>query len=642
MSQRQRFHCIDGIKGIALAAIVAYHFSIVGESGGFLGVETLFTISGFLLTWSLLNEYEDHDGIRFGRYYLRRAVRLLPAIVLLIPVVALLSVAIDTDALVKYGAESLAAITFTYNWYGIASGTSYFATTAPQPLQHLWYVAVFAQFAVLLPLLVMLIRKYVPEKMQWLVPAGLAVLSAVLMGVLYTPGRDATRVYYGLDTHTFGLLAGMAFAWSLHSTLQVTVSQRFADIWMKTTPWLATAALAAFIALTRYVRQDASAFRWGLALTAVLTILMLVGSIGEESWMAGLFEWQPLRMMGRYSYGLYLWHWPIYVLFERLIPAAQGGHPQWLLWILAWGMTMACAAFSWHFVEQPAARLLEGWRPDVSGTKNRVKVAVAAIVAVALCAGFAYILHIAPDKTKVQLALDQQKALLAEQHRQAPQSAQNPAEPATQPPTADESSQDKSDTTEFDKSESSGKIATNSTVSGETKNVQQPPQPIVPVNGGDVIAIGDSVMLGASSALSAALPGIYVDAKESRSIMAVPDLIATYKANGQLKKYIVIAANTNGVTTVEQYEKIASMAGPGHVLCIISAHGDRTWIPVSNQASRDYVDAHRDSSLLIDWDAAATSHPEVFYSDGIHTMPDGANLYAATVCDALNAWSARH
>lgn len=183
-----RYSGMDGIKGLALIGVIWYHLSQRTLPGGFIGVEVFYTVSGFLLATSLLNEYRERGAIRVGRFYVRRLLRLWPALVVMVPTVACLGMIIDRDTLVGIAGRSMAALTFSTNWYEIATGGSYFASTSPQLLRHLWFVALMAQVIVVLPVLVALTERLVGERLRPLVLAGAR---------RHIRGADGRAVYAG-------------------------------------------------------------------------------------------------------------------------------------------------------------------------------------------------------------------------------------------------------------------------------------------------------------------------------------------------------------------------------------------------------------------------------------------------------------
>lgn len=618
MRKGMRFAGLDGIKGLALIGVIWYHLSQRTLPGGFLGVEVFYTVSGLLLGNSLLSEIERSGRVALPRFYLRRFARLWPALVLLVPAVVTFGLLIDHDALVGIRGQSAAAFTFSMNWYEIATGGSYFASVSPQLLRHLWFVALLAQVTVLLPAVVLLTRRFVPERLRPLVPLALAALSALLMGVLYSPDADPTRVYFGTDTHCFGLMIGLALAWAWHDAVPDRWAGPLVPLARRVMPWAATAALVTLASMAVVMGQDAAAFRGGLLAASLLTVLMVLGANTEGSWMDGLFGWRPIALLGRYSYGLYLWHWPIYLLVQLLLPGWRG-RGIWLIWLITLALTVAMTAVSWYAVERPAI----AWADRVFGRRRgairasgmplalrRIRSIAAAVAVVALLAGFVQGLRVAPEKSSVQLDLERNQAALDADAQQRVQDAQ----------AAREAKQ---------RAEEEAKA-----------RAQAKDEALRNLTGDDVTVVGDSVTVGSTPALQAALPNVVVDAKTSRFIREAPDIIAQLKQQGQLRKYVVVSMNTNSAADVAMFDRIASAMGDGHVMIIVNGYGDRSWIPVSNQAAIDYVRGHPATAALADWNTAIAAHTEWLASDGIHPNGQGAELYANTVKDAIATWIA--
>lgn len=601
---RRHYRGLDGIKGLAMVGILLFHMLPQYLGGGFVGVDVFFVATGFLITVSLLRQLERDCRIRLGRYYARRLSRLLPALAFMAPAAVGLGWLVDTDTLVGIGRHLAAALTFSYNWYDIAIGANYFAATSPQLFRHLWYVAVTAQFYLVAPLIVWTLRNAFGRRVNAALLTLLAIVPAAAMWLLFVPGADPTRVYFGTDTHCFGLLLGMALAFWMQDDAprpaptpagRARLARRLRRA---IAPWLAFIAMIALVVLSLRIRQDATAFRGGLAVAAVCAVLLIGGTICEGSWMVDLFEWMPLRALGTYSYGIYLWHWPIFVLVQAKVPAWRGPNA----WIAA-AVTMALTAFmtflSWRYVEQPFARggitamLPFGGGHGIAGVVRAVAVMLVAILAVSGCV--AGVVH-APAKSRTQIQLEQQ---------QTRSNAQDSPDDVRRGPVP----------------------------------APMKPKRVMPT-GAQMSAIGDSVMLASSSALMAQFPGIAVDAQVSRAFIgAMPD-IAAQAAAGQLRQYVVLGLNTNGEVTTDQLESALATIGPDRVMVLVLAHGDRTWIPVANQTCRDFAAAHDGQVVIADFDAAITPHPDFLGPDGIHPEPDspGAVLYATTVNDAIAQW----
>ena len=308
--RNDRYGSLDGIKGFALIGIIWYHLSQRSLPGGFIGVDVFFTVSGFLLALSVLREIDRTGRLRLGNFYLRRLSRLWPAMAFMIAGSVSLGLFVNHDILVGVPGKSVSALTFTSNWGEIFSGDSYFAATSPQLLRHFWFVALLAQATLVLPLLTAMLHRIGSTFVQALVPVLLAALSACGMWVLYNPSADPTRVYFGTDTHCFGMLLGVALAFVVRHSEESDAEPR--RLFTMVMPWLATGALVVLIMMMPRVGQDASAFRGGLILASVLTVVLIGGSISKDSWMIGLF----------------VWHVPVAL---AVVPAAAA-HASWLPW----------------------------------------------------------------------------------------------------------------------------------------------------------------------------------------------------------------------------------------------------------------------------------------------------------------------
>lgn len=263
-----------------------------------------------------------------------------------------------------------------------------------------------------------------------------------------------------------------------------------------------------------------------------------------------------------------------------------------------------------------AAALVQGWPGSAGrdGTGCRsvawFRIGVAAVVVIALYLGLAQAISVAPAKSSVQAMLEQNQAALDAEAQQREIDAK-----------AAEEARRRAE--ELAKAREQAKAEILQTMDGH-----------------DITVVGDSVTVGSTPALQQALPGVVVDAKTSRFIQDVPQIVNQLKAQGQLRRFVVISANTNAAATQDSFEQIAAAAGEGHVLVIMTGYGDRSWIPVANQGAGDYVRAHPDSAVIADWSAAIGAHTEMLTSDGIHPTTDGMALYADVVKNTIADWMA--
>lgn len=620
----KRFVGLNGIKGLALIAIVLYHCMQQRLPGGFYGVDVFFTVSGFLIAVSLIHSLAKTGSLNLVRYIPKRAVRLYPALFLLIPVIVSVGWLFDHDVLVSIRDQVITVLLGCYNWYAIAGGQSYFDQMNPQVFRHLWFIGVLMQFYVIVPFIVWLMWKLRQTKLPSLIPLGLAAFSSIAMWVMYVPKGDPTRVYFGTDTHSMGLMLGVALAWwvtapqlgharqravpmprtisssasaAAHRALlpRIPVEHR---IWNAAAPVLAFLSLIALVTMAVIGKQDAFAFRGGIILSSLLSVLLIAGTISDDSWMQSLMVFKPLASLGKYSYGIYLWHWPLWILSSALAPKIFKAVGPWPL-IMTALLTAIAVMISWLMVEKPAAThsVISVVVPLRTNKKNHAArvIAVDVILVLSLVGCAQGIAH-APAKTAMQIQLEQQAAQL-ERMQKTEHVLLRHAMPA-------------------------------------------PPKPKHEMPTGDQItAIGDSVMLASSQGLSEVFPGIQTDASVSRSIMVAPELIGNDLSAGSLRQWVLIGLGTNSAITPDQLDQIRNMIGPDRVLVLVNAHGDRTWIPPTNQVLADYAAAHPDNVVLVDWDATANANAQVLGSDGIHPSMD-SDIYAKAVKQAIEQWIA--
>lgn len=589
----ERLLGLDGLRAIAVLAVILFHLTPGFVVGGYIGVDIFFVISGFLITGLLVRE-RDSGRIHFGRFWLRRARRLLPALGIVLVVGASAALLIGGDVLVGLRGQLFGAGTFSYNWLDIRRGSGYFNDATPELFRNLWSLAVEEQFYVVWPLVLAVVLLIRSTKFRVGFAIAVAFASLTAMVALYVPGADSTRVYYGTDTHSFGLAIGAALALLVHA--------RPASTWTPAARRLVTilgvAALPALGLLAWYLSADATVvYQGGLALVSVLTAFAIAAATQPGAVLGRVLDVAPLRWIGRRSYGLYLWHWPVFVLLAAALPNfTYDDTGLWILGGCALSITGAVAALSYRYVESPIRRLGflgaagQWWRGVAMTAHPRARVAVASIAVLAVVSMTATVIVTAPHKGSMETSIEKTAQELADQ--QTVPVVEQPVVPAVVAPVA------------------------------------------LPA-GDQITAIGDSVMVAASPSLQKAYPGIDIRASVSRQFRQGPAIVRKLVAANKLRPWLLIGLGTNGPVENSYLDKIIAMAGPNTQIVLVNVQAPRGWVKGVNRTLIDYAAAYPNVELA-DWRTPIRKHLKYLYADKIHPKDaKGGRVYVAAVTDAM-------
>jgi peptidoglycan/LPS O-acetylase OafA/YrhL len=376
---------IDGLRAVSVIAVLLYHADLTWIPGGFLGVEVFFVISGYLITLLLVTEFESTGTVSLRSFWARRARRLLPALYLLLLAVVAVAASFYREELSGLRGQVGAALAYVTNWYEIVIGGSYFdAAGRPPFLRHLWSLAVEEQFYLVWPVVLFgLIRLTRNRRLPLaLIVLGGAVASTWWMASLYEPAQDPTRVYYGTDTRASGLLLGavLAFVWR--------PSERRGR--RPLGPDLATlTGLGALVfCFLTFKEWERSLYQGGFALVGVLTVVAIAGLVHPAGVIGpALLGNRLMTWIGVRSYGLYLWHWPIFVMTRPEVDLSWTPGPTLALRLAA---TVVAAELSYRFVEMPIRRgALGRWFQELrtaDGSRRLVRTQLTVVVALVVAA----------------------------------------------------------------------------------------------------------------------------------------------------------------------------------------------------------------------------------------------------------------
>lgn len=663
-----RVPALDGLRGVAVLSVLAFHAWPVLFPGGFVGVDMFFVLSGFLITVGLVRQVDSGHGLNLGSFWMRRIRRLVPALVLaLVGSTALAWLAVS-EFPAGLRREWLGALTYTSNWLMIVDGNDYFNAATPPLFEHLWSLAIEEQFYVVWPLLILGILLLCwprrgtarsargADALRMGIVLFLAIASAVGMAAGQLSGAPTTRMYFGTDTHAFGLLFGATVALALTHVARPQQGGREPATGPVRTA-LAWAGLGILVVAFFVVDGTAAYTYLGVlaALSALVALLILHTAQGNRrdsfsKAMSGDF----LGWWGRRSYGAYLWHWPLLVIMRVLVPVDA---PEWIE-PLAAGLVIILTAFiaeaSARIVEEPilhhgfratfrswgegikAAWTGSGVRAGGRGRAGRraagagkalVAVGAVALLAVPVAAGAALV-H-SPKETKLQ-----QEIAAAEQALREAEAAQE----SLKAEASEAAEKRKEEGGEAGSSEGESAPPSGDELGVGDPQVLRPEfteqelaETLPPsVHGEDINLLGDSVSLSSASELLKQMPGIRIDAEVGHQLWDAADQLEEMAKKDELRPITVVALGTNGATKDSDWDRILKTLGKDRLLVLVIPHGPPEWIPSVQQQMTRLSEEHRDQIVVADWDAAS-KYVREFAPDKVHPRQNGQQVFAQLI-----------
>lgn len=596
---------LDGLRALAVLAVIAYHLNLPCAPGGLLGVCIFFVLSGYLITDILVAQWQFSGGLNLKEFWLGRARRLLPALfVMLAGVIIWLSFG-DPGRLSSLWNEVIAAVFYTSNWWLIFHQVSYFASFGPpSPLGHLWSLAIEEQFYLLWPLLLLLGLRCISRRGRLIeLIMALAFISAISMAILYQPGMDPSRVYYGTDTRSFALLIGAALA-------LVWPSRRLsADLPPRRRLFLDTVGGAALLAVLLMIWQSnqyqAFLYHGGLFIFAIISAILVAVLAHPASRLGRVFGMQPLRWLGVCSYGIYLWHYPVIILTS---PGLNTEGTSIALAIEQTLLSILLAAVSWCFIEAPIRHgkwkqygehlsIILRQRPSILRAHGK-----ATFTSIVL----------------IMFVLSGCSLISAHQQSSAPEAAGKTAQ--TIKPAESQVQVNKDNKTE-------------SQAGPEIENQDTDKRDLY--TGKGVTAIGDSVMVEVGPELQKLFPDIVVDGKIGRQMYQAPQVIEDLIDQGMLGNTVIIELGANGAFTEKQFADILELLGNDRQIVLMNTRVPKPWESVVNQLLAQAADDNSNIKL-VDWYTASSGHNEYFYADGVHLQQAGIQAYASLMAEAVS------
>lgn len=627
-SGRTRLPGLDGLRALAAILVLVYHLVPGGAPSGFIGVDAFFVLSGFLITSLLVDEVTTSGRLDLRAFWVRRFRRLVPAVATVSILSSAAALMLGGDALVALPRQVLGALSGSYNWLEIAAGSSYFDESSPLLLTNMWSLALEQQFYLVWPLVLLLLR-LAPKRR---IGACLALASALAFALL---GPDAlSRAYMGTDSHLWGLMIGAALAFAVPHALRAGERRE-----PRALEWgiagIGGLLLLVGLALIPPIPRSGPTVMLLASLATALVVRALVPDVsrtGPARLLARLLDAPALRWLGERSYGIYLWHWPLWVLAFYAAPLAD---PLPVAAVVA-PASICLAGASYRFVETPIRR--EGLLPWARRLRERLRgldaprrLAALAVPGLVLALA-AWAMAVAPARSSAALAVEEgSSGVLTRIGADAPASGRMSGEGA-------ESAGAETPESEGARALGAAHGAPRPPRADSAESALPPLEEGAPAISGDRITlIGDSVSLCASAGLSEALPGIAIDAEVSRSIQAAPSIIDGLAASGALREIVVVSLATNGIITDEEIDDLVDRIGAERELVLVTGFGPArcTWIPPANDAIRRAPSRHR-HVLVADWNALIAGRTDLLADDLVHPAgPEGVGLYVEAIERAL-------
>ena len=567
---------IDGLRALAVAAVIFYHLGFKWIPGGFLGVDVFFVISGYVITRLLLDSIYISNGLDIREFYFARVRRLFPGLVLL-SFVTLIAIALFApDGIHRFLQDLPFVLTGTNNWHLVALHQDYFQVVGRPPLlQHTWSLAVETQFYLIWPLILYFVWRRFGKKSVRRAAVLISLFSGTAL-LLFSINADRassgriSHVYFGTDTHSIGLFLGAALAVSwIPRNLTTNITQRAQDF----IDLIGVIGLIGIVLCFLFISEsNATLYRIAFPLAGLLSCAMIISIVHPASRFSKIFSFYPLIWIGQRSYGIYLWHW---VIFQITRPGIDLAGKPWALDAARILLVLFFADFSLRYIEDPFRKgVIQNWirgmryRSAVIRKQERIYLALGLVLTIAI------------TSASVATGLYKNNRLVII-------------------PKED--------------------IALKETI-------------ISAANEG-IWLTGDSVILGVEHKLSLQEPIALVNAKVGRQI---DDLIKAIKLDGPKVPHskIVLDVGNNNIITREQMVNLMELIKNQPKIVVVNTAVPRVWRDKNNQIIAE-VAANYPNVKLIDWNEISKNHPEFFAPDGVHLIENGSDVYVAAILEAL-------
>ena len=581
-SNSRYIHSVDGLRAVAVLAVLLYHLGLDWIPGGFLGVDLFFVISGYVITGLILDSIERSGGLDLRAFYLSRIRRLVPALVAMVVFTTLFIGVYAPDTVRRFLADLPYVFTGTMNWALVNREQDYFETIGRPPLlQHTWSLAVEAQFYLIWPLVLLFVLRYFGKKNISYVALGIALASGLAL-FAYSVQIDiresaVSHVYFGTDTHSIGLFLGAALAVSWkpkNLTREITKrAQDFIDL-------IGVFGFLGLLGTFLFINEsDPALYRIAFPLSALFGCAALASVVHPASRFAPLLSVRPMIWIGERSYGIYLWHW---IVFQLTRPSIDLIGDDWALYSLRVLIVFALADISLRYIELPIRRgYFELWFRGMKYRTPTVRLRqrLTALAAIAVTAAATTLVSIN--------AIDRADQIAAQEARAQEEAA-----------------------TRADQSD----VVAESSTPG-------------------LWVTGDSVILGIRNVLASYERIELVNARVGRQIDELIEVTRTDQKFVADSPVVLNLGNNNRLIesdVIELFEIVKSQPK----IVVVNTAVPRGWRDENNSIIAQ-VAARYPNATLVDWSAISANHPEFFASDGVHLNPPGVNAYVSAILEVL-------
>ena len=587
---------IDSLRALAVLAVIIYHVDVNYLPGGFLGVDLFFVLSGYLISSLIIKEYRKTGSLNLYNFYIRRARRLLPAVYFMITVGLVVMVLFNEVLLRKSHLDAIFGYIYSSNWWYIFHKLDYFDSFGAQsPFKHLWSLAIEEQFYMIFPLLFLLVNRkkkskdgtYKLNKNFLYVVLGL-ILVSLIAHILLFDINNISRIYFGTDTRAFSLLVGVVGAIlypmeRLHTKVTPQQNMLYSVV--------SLVSIATLITVMIYTSEyNTLLYRGGFLLVAILGLIVIISSGKQHTLMSRLLSFKPVVFIGKISYSLYLWHFPVLVLTT---PVSEIGNPNIFFVILRIVLTFAVAIVSYVFVETPIRKL--GFKNYINvifkklkkrpGKSRKVYAGIVGLVSVLFLMGIF-------GKSVPFISTAFVKEMESNKETQFVNNGNNK-----------DNNQEKSSDSNKD----------NKVNKEDKKNSDK--------KYSSVLVMGDSLTVDIGEKFQGLYPGAVIDGKIGRQLYVAVEEAKSYSKYNNENSAIIFQLGTNGPFTESQIEELVKEFDKADIY-FVNIKVPRAWEKTVNAALKETQEKHSNVKI-IDWYSVANSSKDLFEPDRVHLNQTG-------------------